>query len=241
MGLYKLTHDLEPGKCYYISGITSGIGGGESVEVELGTSPDFDSIGTVTTNGSFSLLFSYSGSPLYTEMRITITGTGITVENFKLRQQQACSDTVCTECYVVTNCEPPHREHLLLEWTNNEDGLGFNYSGMSFNQSLYIVGGLRNADYPYDEELFQDSIQQRFPIYAQSTKTKELWIHDLPEYLHDAIRVALIHDEFYIDGVRQVKMEGAYSPDWDTPNSLLAPAIVTLTEFSQDTVNDNCG
>lgn len=238
MAEYTLGYSLESGKCYYISGTTSDVGGGESVLFELGDGITYETIGTITTNGGFALLFNYDGSPEYTKIKITVTGD-LKVSDIKLRLQDQCRDKVCSECYRVDNCEPPHREHLLLEWTNNEDGLGFSYS-MAFTQSLYIVGGIRNADYPTDEEIFSDSDQSRYQVYAASLKTKELWIHDLPEYIHDAIRLAVVHDDFYINGEKWVKTEGAYTPDWDTPNSLFAPCVVKIALFSQDTVNNSC-
>lgn len=235
----EFTYPLTIGKCYNFSGFVTRITGGQSLEVQLGDNTTFESLGTVTTVGGFSFQFTYDGTPEYTHVRLLFTGTPAVI-NYAINLMEQCSDTYCSECYKVTNCEPPHREHLLIEYTNNEDGLGFNYSGMSFNPNFYIVGGLRNADYTYDEEIFLNSGQERYPVYTAATKTKELWIHDMPEYMHDAMRLALVHDEFYIDGVKYVKLEGSYTPDWDTPNSLLAPCVIKLAEFDQNTVNDNC-
>lgn len=235
----ELTYPLTVGKCYSLSGYGVRFDGGASQEIKLGDGTTFETIGTLTAAGGFGFQFTYDGTPEYTHIQLVTVGTPAIV-NYKINLMAQCADNICSECFRVTNCEPPHREHLLIEYTNNEDGLGFNYSGTQFNPNFYAVAGLRNADYVYDEEIFLNSSQERYPVYTAATKTKELWIHDMPEYMHDAMRIALVHDEVYIDGVRHVKLEGSYTPDWDTPNSMLAPCVIKVAEFDQNTVNDNC-
>lgn len=239
MAEFSFTYPIEAGKCYAFTGSGLDFVGGESVDIEFGDGVTFDAIGTINSEGGFSFQFTYDGNPVYDTVRLTYTGRPV-IGNLAINLMAQCSDKICSECYQVTDCEPPHREHLLIEYDNNEDGLGFNYSNMTFSPNFYIVGGLRNADYPYDEEIFLNSTQERFPIYTAATKTKELWIHEMPEYMHDALRIALVHDEFYINGERFVKLEGSYTPDWDTPNSMLAPCVIKLAPFNQNTVNDNC-
>lgn len=235
--IYTLPYSLESGKCYYISGNIRILGGGDSVVVELGDGVTYDTIGTLSVDGGFSIQFTYDADPVYSKIRLTRSGNPI-LYNLKLRLNSQCVDKICSECFKIDDCEPAHREHLKLEWTNNEPGLGFIYN--NFVNSLYIVGGLRNADYAYDEETFVTADRRRFRPYTASDKTIELWIHDIPEYLHDAIAVGLVHDEFYVNGVRYFKVDGGYTPDWDTPNSLLAPCVVKISEFQRDVVNDNC-
>lgn len=234
---------LTYGDCYYFTGLAANRQIGESALIEIGNGTTFDTLGTVSANGGFVFFFTYDTGEDYTEINITFTGGEFDLTQLKLRLRSECDEKICSECFRLQDCTPPHREHLKLEWTNNDgdnsEAFGFNYA-VPFTQSLYIVGGLRNANYSYDEEIFQTSIQERFPIYVAATKVKELWVHELPEYLHDALRLALVHDIFKIDGERFVKLEGEYAPDWDTPNSMLAPVIVNVTKFDQNTVNDNC-
>ena len=234
-----IQYNMTEGLCYYLSGHLQDVGGGDSVDFEIGNGTTFDTLGTISADGGFNFFWTYTASPEYTVLKITITGT-VTLTKLAIRIQEQCIPKVCSECFTVNNCEPPHREHLLLAWYNNEDGFGFQYSGVDFIQTLYVVGGIRNPDYSYDEELFINSSQERFPVYVAATKTKELWIHEIPEYLHDAIRLGIAHDYFSINGEKWVKLEGSYSPDNDTPNSLLAPVIVKIAKFDQNTVNDNC-
>ncbi len=115
-----------------------------------------------------------------------------------------------------------------------------NYTQVPLTHSLWIKGGLRNNDFPYDEDYFADSAGTDSPIYVDSVETIEMWVHDVPAYIHQALRLGVVHDSFTVNGTQYTKVAGGYSPDWDTPNSLMAPVIVKIREKYQDTKNENC-
>lgn len=235
---------LEPltkGKCYIITGTMSERDTGESALFQIGNDVSKDVVGSITANGDFSLSFDYeTTATFYKSLFITENGD-FNITNLELKLDTECATEYCSECFDLDNCGVSNsQEYLYLEWTNNDDGFGMNYTGVPLVHSLWIKGALRNADYPYEEDYFTTSSGTHFPVYVDSVKTIEMWVHDLPTYIHDALRIGVVHDLFTVNGVEYTKGEGGYSPDWDTPNSLLAPVIVKLREKFQDTKNENC-
>lgn len=232
---------LERGKCYIITGTMSERDSGESALFQIGNDVTKDIVGSITANGDFSLSFDYeTGDTFYKSVFITENGD-FNITNLELKLDPECATEYCSECFDLDNCGVSNsQEYLYLEWTNNDDGFGMNYTSVPLVHSLWIKAALRNADYPYEEDYFTTSSGTHFPVYVDSVKTIEMWAHDLPEYIHDALRIGVVHDSFTVNGKEYTKGEGGYSPDWDTPNSLLAPVIVKLREKYQDTKNENC-
>lgn len=232
--------NLTRGKCYTVSGTASGIGAGESALIEVGNATTTDSVGTVNADGDFSFDFNYTASAtFYKSLYFIETGT-FDITNLSLKLDSDCATQYCSECFDKNDCDYPG-ETLNLKWTNNtKDAFGLNYTAVPLTHTLTVKGGLRNYDYNYDEEYFNTSKGFNFPVYVDSIKQIEMWVHDVPEYIHDALRIGIVHDDFRVNNVKYTKVEGGYSPDWDTPNSLLAPVIVKLREQTQDTKNRNC-
>lgn len=245
-----LTFDepLVRGKCYLITGNLADRLAGESIQVWVGNSTDKELVTTIVANGDFSLPFDYTTSSTVLLSLILIMNSNIKDEieyditELAVKLDPDCATEYCSECFNLDNCgDAPTKEYLYLEWTNSDDGFGMNYTSVPLTHSLWIKGGLRNFDYPYlNEDIFTTSGGDAFPVYVDSVKTKELWVEDVPEYIHDALRLGVVHDTFKINGLDYTKEAGSYSPDWDTPNSLLAPVVVKLREKIQDTKNENC-
>lgn len=171
-----------------------------------------------------------------TSLYINQTGTS-EVNNLELKLDPECVSTYCSECFELDSCE----RGMLLQWFNDDNGFGFNYSDVSFIQSMRVEGGLRVPTYDYlDETFYTTSSGEKGMIFNQAWKSKEMWVHELPEYMHDAISTGIAHDHFFVDGVEFVKSEGGYAPDWNIPESLLAPVIVKIEPKTQNLYNDNC-
>lgn len=239
---------LERGKCYLLTGVLSGRVSGEHFQIRVGNDTTEEFITTIVTNGDFSVPIDYTASsPFYKFVSLTLFSNVNDTINFditelSLKLDPECAQEYCSECFTLDNCGTnPTKEYLYLEWTNNDDGFGMNYTGVPLIHSLWLRAGLRNEDYPYTEDYFTTSGGTHFPVYVDSVKTVELWVDDgVPAYIHDALRLGIVHDEFTVNGVEYTKGDGGYSPDWDTPNSFLAPVIVKLREKYQDTRNENC-
>lgn len=243
-----LDESLERGKCYLIEGNLEDIIAGESIQVYMGNDTTRELITTlVFTDTTFSLPFDYTTASTFYQSLILVMNSNVKsqiefdVTNLSLKLSPDCAQEYCSECFNLDNCGTnPTKEYLFLEWTNNDDGFGMNYTGVPLVHSLWIKGGLRNNDFPYTEDYFTTSGGTSFPVYVDAVETIELWVEDVPAYIHQALRIGVVHDEFTVNGVEYTKADGGYSPDWDTPNSLLAPVIVKLREKYQDTRNENC-
>lgn len=194
---------------------------------------DITSVGvdTVSDEGTLSVAITDPITSIWVHV-----GSG-EISNLELRLDPDCVTTYCSECFDLQDCETG----VLLQWFNDESGFGFNYSDMPFIQSMRVEGGIRipTSDY-LDETYYMTSGGEKGMIFNQVWMSRELWIHELPEYLHNAISVGIAHDHFFIDGVEYVKAEGGYAPDWNVPETLLAPVIVKIQEKTQNLFNDNC-
>lgn len=134
-----------------------------------------------------------------------------------------------------------HACSLLLHWKNDEDGMGFNYSGLTFDPSMRVEGKLLKWHYvTEDKQVFEFSNGEEKILYARNYKEQYLSIKELPEYMHDAFSVALNHDKFYIDGIsfvwRETEITPAHRKSTDTP-----AVEVNLRRQGQNLLNSNCG
>jgi hypothetical protein len=129
---------------------------------------------------------------------------------------------------------------LLLSWTNNDNGFGFEFENTLFNPIWRGVAKLWKPNYEADKnEYYTDSKGTRIALYVRSVKKKLLTINEVPEYIHDALRLALKCDKLYIDGVQYVMEDGDYSPTWRN-SSENAPVEVEVITYTQNTINSNC-
>lgn len=239
---------LERGKCYRLQGtaaantIFSLYIGNETQKdfiIQMATSgspANFDeAINYTTTSTLFNSVYVEDHSPLFP------SADPVDITEFSLTLDPACATEYCSECFSLEECtDPPNQELVFLQWTNEDDGFGFNYTSLPLIHSLWIKGGLRDDDYSYDEEYFTTSDGRNFPVYVDALKSQSLYINEVPAYIHDAIRLGLVHDTFKINGSLYTKADGGYSPDWNTPNSLMAGVIVKVREQTQDTKNQHC-
>lgn len=230
---------LECGRCYIITGTLVSTSGSSNFAWSIGNTYEGTLFPVVSGLGDFSQSFEYTGDILYETIYIENTNAPV-IDNLELKLSEECAEEYCSECFSLEDEQCCSGEYLTLQWTNNDDGFGFNYTSMPLVHSLTIKGGLRNADYPYDEDYFNTSSGRFFPVYVDAVKTQEMWVERIPEYIHDALRLGVVHDEFTINGQTYSKAEGGYSPDWDTPNSFLAPVIVKVRKRTQNTKNVNC-
>ena len=129
---------------------------------------------------------------------------------------------------------------IKLTWTNGNNAFNFNYADFTFVQVLRLVDSIkRNAKYPEESNRPQFSDGSRSTTYGKSVKVEELQTEFLPEWIHDALRLGVIHQTFTIDSVNYVKQEGDYEPIWDR-SSVDAPVILEMAKASQVAANKEC-
>lgn len=233
---------LERGKCYKLTG-SAVVVFPEELSFYIGNETAKDLIFTIPSSpGSFELDFSYdSDDTFYQSIYVDLNGNDIDITDLAVTLDPECATEYCSECFQKQECpDPPNHEEMFLKWTNDDDGFGMNYTALPLVHTLWLKGGLRNDDYTYDEEYFTTSDGKNFPVYVDAIKQVSMYINDIPAYIHDALRLGIVHDEFSVNGTLYTKGDGGYSPDWDTPNSLLAPVIVKIREQIQDTKNQHC-
>ena len=153
----------------------------------------------------------------------------IKFENSSLEYRSDCFDVK-----LLHNCTKQ------ITWSCNENAFGFNYSDLSFTQTLRIDARLWKPRYKaLEKEVYEYSSGDLEITYV--TKAKELLFttEDLPDYVHDALSMALDSDNFFIDGIKYVFPSEETTPSW-RKSSNLAPLEVTL-RLSQNLRNVNCG
>ena len=115
-----------------------------------------------------------------------------------------CSQTFCLKAQ--QDCT------LLCEYYNDTNAFGVDYTA-GFTQYLRLNAQLVYSRYQEIElDMYQYSSGSTSLLYAKSSKIYELAVMDAPEYIHDALRVALLNRFFIIDGIRYVKYKGDYLP-----------------------------
>lgn len=237
-----LDDDLDRGKCYTVSGSMvyddDSVGG--SVAIYIGNETTKTLVGVQGFDEAFEFDFNYTtASTFFQSLYLDYSGAYLT--DLALKLDESCATEYCSECFQLEECTyPPSQELVYLEWWNDDDGFGFDYTSLFLKHTVWLKGGLRDDDYSYDEEYFTTSDGRNFPVYVDATKSQALYINEVPAYIHDAIRLGVVHDNFMINGERYSKGEGGYSPDWNTPNSLLAGVIVRVREQTQNTKNYHC-
>lgn len=127
-----------------------------------------------------------------------------------------------------------------VTWNCNEDAFGFNYSDLLFTQTLRIEANLWKSRWKASEkEVFDYSNGDVEIVYVAKEKEQIFTTEQLPEYIHDALSLALDSDNFFIDGLKYVFPDEEVTPSWRN-SSNLAPLEVTLRR-SQNYKNVNCG
>lgn len=134
-----------------------------------------------------------------------------------------------------------HPCSLLLQWKNNEDGMSFDYSGLTFEPLMRVDGKLWKWHYvTEDKQVFEFSNGEEKILYARKYKEQYLTLKKLPEYMHDAFATALDHDKFYVDGISFVWRDTEVTPLHR--KSTEQPAVeVNLRRQGQNLLNSNCG
>ena len=143
----------------------------------------------------------------------------------------------------VTDCIDLRLEHdcsYQLTWKCIEDAWNFNYSDLSFLQSLRISAQLRNPRWKaLDKDVFEYSNGDLEITYVSKAREIIFTTERLPAYLLDAISLALNSDEFYIDGEKYLFPDEEVSPTWSNLTKL--GFIEIVLRKAQNLRNVNCG
>lgn len=129
---------------------------------------------------------------------------------------------------------------ILLQWYNNENTGGFNYTDLNFTQSLRVVAKQRNVfGKSVKRDVFRFSDGSKKILYAEKDQEYILVIREIPTYLHQALMLGCDYDHFLIDGVEYFVDQEDYQPKWRN-SSELAPIELTVTLKRGAFINTNC-
>lgn len=229
-------------KCYVLRINVAFLGGGANLVIQIGNlvSGTFTSIGTIdtlVTEGNYNLDIDptdYSCTTGFNAIRVTQTGsTAYNVNGIYLAE--SCSTPYCSPCFNVVE----GRDCLLeLSWTNKRNFADLEYEGLDYVQKAFVKGELANANYPIENNTFRFGNGDTILTYARRVKTMQLMLVELPEHMHNAISLGLMHDTFYING-EQYRLGGDYEPIWRR-SSKLAPVIVEVFKKQENSRNQLC-
>lgn len=179
-------------------------------------------------------------------------GTGVTASGTHVQYEIDWSDLPYGVYYIqfesqtleyrsdYFNVQLSHPCTLQITWNCNENAWGFNYSDLSFTQSMRIGAKLWKPSYKAKEkEVYPYSDGSKEITYVSKTIEKRLTTEEMPEYMHNAMSLALDSDGFFIDGIEHVFEDEEYTPTWRNMSNL-APVEVVVEE-ALNLRNVNCG
>jgi hypothetical protein len=249
--ILPLDSNLICGKCYTFSAEVTDFT--TNITIEFGTYYPDDGfggsyfisngqVGTITGNGTVTLDFDSeectTGITIPPSNAIKIVGGEATITNTTLFLDENCEAYLCSECYTVAkDCE----QLMLIEYWNDEDSFNLNYQNANFKQRLLIPAVLQISEYPYPiEEIHKYADGRKAPIKTDTESVYDLKTKSLPDYLINALRVALKHKHLYINGESYSKVEGSVTPEFDVVDSLAAQVVVQVQKNNQDLYADIC-
>lgn len=129
---------------------------------------------------------------------------------------------------------------ILIDWTNESNAYGFDYSELQFNPVVRVDGKLWKPTYPSEVDSYLDNSGKGTVISSRTRKRYLLSIERQPEYIHDAIAIGLLNDTVSVDGKLIVKEDDEYAPKW-VNSSNLASVEVEVFQKILNLNNTRCG
>lgn len=238
MPIFSLNVEQDCDKCYVLRITVRAFSAG-SLVVEIGNTVSgvFTSIATVDTliaNGAYEIAIDET-CDTFNSVRVTKTGSFIYTVN-GLYLAASCAATYCSPCFNVVNSSDCLLE---LSWTNGRDFADLEYSQLNYVQRVWVKGELNKPSYPLENNVFRNGNGDTTLTYGRRVKTVTLGLNELPEFMHNAISLGLIHDEFYVNGVQYRLGADGYDPTWRR-TSQLAPVQVEVIKKQENSRNQLC-
>lgn len=128
---------------------------------------------------------------------------------------------------------------LKIEWSNDNDAFGFNYSGFPFTQTLRVPGVKWFSRFPGANNQYTGSTGITTIVSADSHEIERVRLDELPRSVHKALRLGLKCRDFKINGVNYVALPEEYEPDWDQFRKT-ATVQFEVRKSVEDNENNNC-
>lgn len=235
-------YPLLSGRSYLIGEIIANhLGGTLTVVLQ----PSGIVVRVITGNGIFSDVVDLTGFPNQTSIEYQAVA-GVPPNDFDITftnvQMEIASfeEDACSECYELADDWDVHNIcTYLLEWTNDENAFGFEYVGLGFTQVMRLQSQLWKPHYPEERSEYEDSQGEMTLLFGKSVKVYDFFVAQVPDYIHDALRLMRIHDDIELNGVDMYAIGGDYEVDWvlDTEEGRV---IIELRLKTENNVNNNC-
>lgn len=121
-----------------------------------------------------------------------------------------------------------------VEGCNGLDSFGFKFYGSGFLPGIRMEHRFFRAQYVNEVESYQDANGNRTITFADSSKVKTLRVEQQPEYVFDFLRLVILFDILYVNGVKYFPNDGSnFSPQWNDGNELgsIDIELVPKTEY----------
>ena len=231
---------LDENFCYTLTFDVASVSGSGSKDfsVYYDTATQSDVLLQTQTVSSFPTELSFSIENIaVTNIKIVSTAAGLrvaSIDNVSLVKSSECSYCYETHCISLTSDWDAYAEdrkmcNILVTGTNSNSAWGFP-SGYSFKGRIF--GKIRSARYPDEESVIYRDLSGDLSLqFNENTKISELQVFEVPERVHDWLRLALRSQTLTleINGVSKtfVKVGGDYTPNW-RKTSTYAPVIVEI-------------
>lgn len=171
------------------------------------------------------------------EIDTASTGTGC----MRIKLTNDCDEEVLySQCLMIREA---YDCTLLLKWRDDKNVFGFDYlTNLSYYNYLRVKARLKNPTFPTEKGIFRlsDNSNVLTNAVVQKKSTVQLTTPGVPDFVHQAIALALVHQTFLIDGTTYVVDEGGYEPAW-RKSSDLSVSVFEVIAQDFDGVNSYCG
>ena len=214
---------------------------------------DVQPIATANGNHIVELPLGTAGSVILVESN---DSSSFDLTDLSIKESNQCNIKFCSECYDLADHSTCESTVMGIQSTNDNnllmsDGVYIDWEHAAwsdFDFVMMIKGHLQQSEYPYpSEEIYKFSDGDKSTEYVDSEIMLQLLIERIPPYMHDSIRLLLVHDTVFVFdihnpilGQRISKEPGSYSPDTSEKTSKLWPVIVDCTRFNQRDINKLC-
>jgi hypothetical protein len=127
---------------------------------------------------------------------------------------------------------------ILVGIANNSTGFGFDYT--NFLPQVRIEAKLRQSSYKGERVAYKDSLGNRRVAYFDATKYMNFATGQLPEYLHDFLRLSIGADIVEFDTVNYYVEDEEWVVTRDNSQDEYGYANVVVAKNNQNVKNINC-
>ena len=189
-------------------------------------------VDTTNINNTFSVLLMGGGA----------SGTKTTVTKLTIGQPLTGQE----DGFILSDCMDVRESHdctLAIQSTASSNIFGFNFVELAFKPFIRLEGEFRRPKYNTDRTNDIDSLGDSRTIYFQSNKLIEMYLYQLPEYIHDAVRLMIGQDSLFVGDGSFTAESQDYTPDWQLIGNKeydLASVSVPVVKKTENNKNINC-